>query len=148
MPNRNWFRLTMLLVFSIALLSGCGDGRAKRVSVSGTVTIDGTPLAFGTVTFMPDSTASRAGGGSLDKNGVFQVSSFTPNDGLMPGKYSVMILAIEPINQTSQRWHAPKKYSVTKTSGLTCEINEAIDDLNFELSWEDEDPSEPFVEEF
>ena len=150
MPDRKRFGLCVLVVFSFALESGCGDGRAKRVPVSGIVTIDGAPLAFGSVTFLPEpgQASARAGGGSLDENGAFSISSFTPNDGLMPGKYSVMILAIEPISQTSQRWHAPKKYSAIKTSGLSFEIKDEIDNVTFDLSWEGEDPSAPFVENF
>ena len=132
-------------------LSGCGDGRARRVPVAGTVTIDGQPLSHGSVTFMPLATTgeSRAGGGSLNENGEFALSSYTPNDGLLAGKYQVMVLAIEPINETSQRWHAPQKYSGFKSSGLNFDITEAVSDLKIELTWEDDDDhSAPYVEKF
>ena len=151
MSNCNRFQGWILLVFILCLFGGCGDGRAKRVPISGVVTVDGTPLAFGSVTFLPESVqseASRAGGGSLNENGEFKISSFTPNDGLMPGKYSVMILALEPISETSQRWHAPKKYSSVETSGLTIDITEKTDNVAFDLSWEGEEQNAPFVETF
>ena len=59
-----------------------------------------------------------------------------------------MVLAIEPINNTSQRWYAPKKYAAIKTSGLTAEITRGKTEVNFELSWDGSEHSEPFVEKF
>lgn len=145
--------LCACLIVSTTLLAGCGDGRGARVPVTGTVSIDGSPLKFGSVTFLPvsnDGGPKRAGGGSLDESGRFQISSFTPNDGLMVGKYEVMVMGVEPVSSTSQKWHAPKKYSVAATSGLTAEVSadEEKNELKFELSWEGEKPSEPFVENF
>ncbi len=141
----------MLTGFSLLLLSaGCSDGRGTRVPISGTVTIDGEPLKHGSVTFFPIASGDgyRAGGGSLDENGQYRISSYTAFDGLLPGKYEVTILAVEPINDESQRWHAPKSYSSAATSGLTIEIkDESVMDL--ELSWtKDESHSAPYVEKF
>ena len=142
----------LLLLYSALLfqVAGCGDGRGVRIPVSGKVTIDGNPVAFGSVTFMPVTGVKprRPGGGSIESDGTFQISSFTPKDGLYEGEYRVMILAIEPINDLSQRWHAPQKYSSIKTSGLKAEITGSKTEVNFELSWEGSEHSEPFVEKF
>jgi len=138
-----------LLLIPVLLATGCGDGRVARVPVGGSVTVDGEPLAFGTVTFLPikeGSKPTRAGGASLTADGNYQATSFEPNDGLLKGKYEVMISGIEPINESSQRWHAPRKYSNPKTSGLTVEIVEENMELNFELSWKGEKPGKPFVQ--
>ena len=142
-----------MLVLAASLLqfsSGCGDGRGARVPVSGVVTIDGEPLQHGSITFMPikiPGSVTRAGGASL-KDGRFSVSSYTPNDGLLPGKYEVIVNATEAMGETAQRWHAPKKYGNTKTSGLTAEVTKDMEELKFELSWEGEKQSKPFVEKF
>lgn len=141
------------ILFGAALLiafTGCGDGRGNRIPVAGSVTIDGEPLKFGSVTFMPKTHGDgmRAGGGSVDGQGRFTVSSFTANDGLLIGSYEVQIKAVEKIDSSSQRWHAPRKYSKVKTSNLKAEITADTTELKFELSWDGEDPSEPFVETF
>ena len=89
------FAWLVLPIILLPLCLGCGDGRETRVPVSGMVTVDGEPLKYGSITFMPVKTpgaASRPGGGSLE-DGRFSVSSYTANDGLLKGKYEVMVNA-------------------------------------------------------
>lgn len=146
---KRWL-LVLCCVFGISTL-GCGDGRGVRLPVSGQVLVDGKPLKHGSITFMPivqGEEKSRPGGSSLDSEGRFKVTSFTLHDGLLAGDYEVFVLAVEPINETSQRWHAPSKYSNAKTSGLKLSVTEETDSANFDLSWKGEDPSEPYVEKF
>ena len=140
--------LVFAACLSLFVLAGCGDGRGVRVPVSGAVTVDGAPLAFGSILFEPlaGGDNNRPGGGALESDGTFRVSAYTAFDGLPPGSYRVAITGTEHISDTSQRWHAPRKYSQPATSGLTAEIEEATDQLNFDLSWEGEKHSEPFVE--
>ena len=144
------FTFPSLLLTAILLAAGCGDGRDARYPTGGTVTVDGEPLKFGSVTFMPiqGTTKARPGGGSLSSDGTYQISSFTPNDGLLKGKYKVSITGTEPMGETGQRWHAPQKYSSLENSGLTAEITEENKELNFDLSWKGEKPGKPFVEKF
>lgn len=141
--------IVLIAVFASGLV-GCGDGRAGRVPVAGTITIDGAPLAHGSVTFMPVAgSEGKAGGGSLGPDGRFQISSFTPNDGLVVGKYTAIVSAIEPINNTSQRWHAPQIYSRLDKSELIFEIKEKLENMEIKLTWEkDSRHSKPFVERF
>ena len=117
----------LVVLFAASLLvvmTGCSDGRGNRIPVVGIVTIDGDPLKFGSVTFMPETHGDglRAGGGSLDSEGRFSISSYTPGDGLLIGSYNVQVRAVEPIDSSSQRWHAPRKYAKTNTSNLKAEI--------------------------
>ena len=137
-----------LALFSSSLL-GCGDGHAGRVPVGGTVTVDGTKLVHGSVTFMPTGSVGKAGGGSIGADGRFQISSIKPNDGLILGKYKVIISGIEPIDGASQRWHAPKFYSQLDKSEFVFDITEANEDMQIEPTW-DKDPkhSKTFVERF
>ena len=139
-----------LLVLLTGILQGCGDARDARVPVSGIVTVDGEPLKHGSITFLPvktPGTTTRAGGGSLT-DGRFSISSYTPNDGLLQGKYQVMVYGTEPMGETAQRWHAPMKYANVRTSGLAVEVTKGMEELKFDLSWEGEKHSEPFVEKF
>lgn len=131
--------LTCLLATLVC--AGCSDGRPKRVPISGVVLIDGEPLTHGSILFIPET--GRPGGGALDSEGRFSATSFELNDGLTPGKHRVQIRAIEMLNETTQRWHAPKKYAAAATSGIEVNIETAKDDLTIELEW---GSGKPFVE--
>jgi hypothetical protein len=64
-----------------ASLAGCGDGKG---SVQGTVTLDGQPVATGSVTFV------KSEGGRLVREGaVIQNGSF--RSGVPPGKYAIEV---------------------------------------------------------
>jgi hypothetical protein len=115
------------------LLVGCGDERPTRVPVSGTVTIDGVPLTYGSVMFINPST--RPAGSSLDPQGRFTLSCYEAGDGAVLGHHLVKVTAAQPYGDDAVRWLAPKKYADENTSGLEVEITEAIDDLRLELTW-------------
>jgi hypothetical protein len=133
-------RLLLLLLLSPFLITsgGCGDGRPSRVPASGQVLIDGQPLKFGSVRFIPaDHRASR---GVLDENGRFTLSCFEDRDGAVVGKHSVEIEGSEMVNPDLRRWHAPKKYQDRQTSGLTQDISGPTDQLIINLTWGGEKP--------
>ena len=140
----------VLAIAAFAVTCGCNDGRGKRVPVSGKVTVGGQVLEFGSISFTPviSQKGSRAGGGTLGEGGTFRVTSYTAYDGLLPGQYKVAVSAIEPINDASQRWHAPQRYASLEDSGLTIDIDSQTDSANFELTWEGDDHSKPYVENF
>lgn len=137
------YRRMLMLFAVVGLASGCSDGRPARVPASGRVTIDGEPLQYGSVLFLPEQ--GRPAAGSLDKEGRFSLTCFEENDGIIPGKYRVQIKGTEPIGEDAQRWHAPMKYSRAAESGLEMEITEPTDSILFELTW---DGGKPFVEKF
>src|SRR5262245_59599659 len=123
-------------VFALLLLSavvGCGDGRPKRVPVSGQVLIDGKPLTHGYIQFAPGD--SRASTGGLDADGHFVLTCFEMGDGAVTGKHKVSVMSQEAIGQETIKWHAPKKYANAKTSGLEQEITGPADDVKIELTW-------------
>ena len=134
-----WVIATALLWVTFA---GCDDGRPTRVPVSGQVLIDGKPLTYGSVQFLPPN--ARASYGKLDSEGRFSLTCFDSNDGVVPGKVSVVIHAAEPLSDTQTRWHAPKKYADHRTSGLTQDIAESADDLKINITWAGD---RPFVED-
>lgn len=121
--------------------SGCGDGRPKRVPVSGQVLIDGKPLDHGFIRVVP--LGARPASGRIGPDGRFHLTTFEPGDGAVLGTHSVSVTAGEALSDTATRWHAPKKYSNTQTSGLTVTINGPTDSLIVELTW---DGAGPFVE--
>lgn len=121
---------------------GCGDGRPERISVSGQVLIDGQPLTYGYIRFVP--TGSRPSSGRLDEQGRFTLSSYEKNDGIVPGVHRIEVDASESISSKKIKWHAPKKYFRYTNSGLEQEITEPTDSLVINLTW---DGGKPFVEE-
>ena len=126
-------RLTAGAAMAVAFLAlaGCGDGGPKIVPVSGSVTIDGQPLAYGHIQVLPSGW--RPASGRIGGDGRFTLTTTAPNDGCAVGTHPVAILAGEPITPETMKWHAPQKYSDTKTSNLTVTITGPIDDLKIEL---------------
>ncbi len=61
---RNLFSSSIALLFFVLVISGCGSETKgpKRYDVSGTVTFDGKPVPYGSITFTPDD--SKGNGGS------------------------------------------------------------------------------------
>jgi hypothetical protein len=135
------------MIYAIAglvmLTGGCSDGRPERVPVSGRVVIDGQPLAHGSVMFVPEN--GRSAGGGLDKDGRFTLTCYELNDGVIPGKYRVKVSGVEFLSETSQKWHAPKKYADERTSGFEFDIQEPTDSILLELTW---NGGKPFIERF
>jgi hypothetical protein len=140
--EKNWSHL-FLLVLAINLLAGC-DGRPARVPVSGQVLLDGKPLGYGQVLFIPD--IGRQSTGTLDSEGKFTMTCLQPNDGVIVGNLTIAVLSGEAKSPTKVFWHAPKKYSDPQTSGISKSITENTENLLIELTWKDNPPGHPFLE--
>jgi hypothetical protein len=137
-----WIVPALLAIGSFGITSGCSDGRPTRVPVSGEVLIDGKPLGYGHVQFVPNN-GERPSGGQLDKNGRFTLGCFERDDGAVLGTHRVTVQGGEYRNDAETFWHAPKKYGDALSSGLTQEIKAPIDSVKVELSW---DGKKPYLE--
>ena len=140
-PRRYSLERIICLFAAAACAAGCSDGLPQRVPVGGTVTIDGAPLTRGSIMFITQG--GRPAGGSVDSQGHFQLSCYDKGDGATLGLHQVKVTAVEPINDRSNRWLAPKKYADERNSGIEVEITEPVEDLKIELTW---DGGKPFVE--
>jgi len=80
----------------VVAVVGCGDsgGLPRRYPVSGTVTYNGKPLERGNINFAPDDAKGRAAGGTIS-NGRYSLTTQDPDDGALPGKYRVSVVAKE-----------------------------------------------------
>lgn len=95
--EQSWVFVAMILG---AALSGCGgdDGEGlPRKAVSGTVNLNGEPLATGSIQFHPTSTggpgATPVSAGGAIEAGRYSVAR---KQGLVPGDYKVLILSHIP----------------------------------------------------
>lgn len=127
----------------ILATAGCGDGRPKRVPVSGRVTIDGQPLETGFIQVVPEG--DRPATGKLGTGGRFTLTTYDTEDGCVLGKHLVSVAANKSLNPTTMQWFAPKKYISTATSGLTLEVTGPRDDVEIKLSWEG---GKPYIEKY
>jgi hypothetical protein len=124
---------------ALVLAAGCGNG-SGRVQVTGTVRIDGQPLANGTVTFFPvDAGAGKTRStGSLGADGQYRLSTYTRGDGVLPGGYRVAVLSYKlmPDGATQSKDYAiPKRYFFVEESGLTAEVSDKSTQVfDFELT--------------
>jgi hypothetical protein len=84
-----------ILLLIAATLAGCGDGYPARVPVSGTVTFGGKPLPNANVTFLSTASDGRSASGKTDESGKYQLSSYSTNDGAVPGDYIVTVAVLD-----------------------------------------------------
>jgi hypothetical protein len=133
---------------------GCGydDGIGKRFPVSGKVTYNGQPLKTGTVNFFPEDTkTARNAVGEIHEDGTYTLTTQTPGDGAMGGKYKVAISAFEvdksksasppqggvpdqvAVAQAQRKSLIPIKYSGTDESGLTATVGPGSTTHDFAL---------------
>jgi hypothetical protein len=99
MPEMAMFRSFSLISFSLIALcsaifaAGCGgDNPLGRMAVRGTATLDGAPIASGSVDFQPLQQGG-VGSGAVIKDGQFSIEE---QAGLPPGKYKVAVYASDP----------------------------------------------------
>lgn len=98
------YRSTILccfIVFCMPLLAGCGHG--DRCPVSGTVTLDGQPLAEGSINFRPAGGTKGNSAGAAVIGGKYAIES---DRGLKPGEYNVVV---ESSFKTGRKINDPQK---------------------------------------
>ena len=148
----------VLLVWTFA---GCGPDRPATIAVSGTVTLDGSPVEGAVVGFTP-AEGGRPATGTTDASGKFTLTTFEKGNGALPGRHTVTISKtkttgaqgdpmagqggeqgapagptlsgpMRPGQQTVE-WLIPQKYSNPKTSGLSCEVKSGMEPPTFSLT--------------
>jgi hypothetical protein len=127
--------------------------------------LDGKPLAEVSVSFIRnDGQPGRSAYGSTDSEGVATLTTTNPNDGVMPGPYSVVVVKVAPDfgaivvddqDVTDPQAFAkmssgagavsrprgkrvlstlPEVYSDPGTTPLKCVVEPGVAELNFDLS--------------
>jgi hypothetical protein len=83
-------------VFVLICVAGCGKNSSLTKQVRGQVTFHvAAPPKEGQITFAPIEAAAtlprRPATGDFDTSGTFKLTTFTEEDGIIPGKYRVNI---------------------------------------------------------
>jgi len=125
---------------SLVCLAGCtGD----RSTVSGTVTLDGVPIACGehmngTVSFVRSNGGGAPAIGFIDGSGQYSMKTGT-STGLEPGSYQVAV-SVNKITIPADRnampiptLMVPKKYTSTASSNLSAEVKPGSNTFDFPL---------------
>lgn len=91
--------LAVLPAAAVLMIAGCSpdDGLGSRYSVSGRVTYKGAAVPKGTIGFVSENPAVRGATGQIE-DGSYTLTTQTPGDGALPGKYTVTISSKEPID--------------------------------------------------
>ena len=116
-------RLVAALMMLTLGIAGCGgSGRPKTIPITGRVMVDGQPPGeigklFFTPTKAAEGYATRPASGSFNAEGHYRVMSWAPDDGLVPGHYTVSILPNDP-----DKTRIPAKYRQSNTSGLELDV--------------------------
>ncbi len=137
--------LTLLIcvVFCLANVNGCNSGPPlpKTVPAEGIVTLDGTPVADATITFIADTGTYNASA-VTDKDGKFAMKAFEEKTGAVPGSYKVAINKTivesrggkQGESDVNLKQGLPMKYSNFLTSTLTIQLGETGDkNIKYEL---------------
>ena len=112
-----------VLSAAITWTGGCGGSdRPKTIPISGSVTINGqAPGESGRLHFQPtqpaEGYAKRPASGAYTPDGKYRVMSWEPDDGLVPGHYTVSLMPGD-MNATK----VPQKYQQGSTSGLEVDV--------------------------
>ena len=134
--NACWFGLGWFLGLTmLALATGCGKGPAT-VAVTGKVTLDGQPLASGTINFVPSDGATASAAGQITE-GAYSVE-------MPPGKKRVQVSAMKVVGKRQGyrgdpkspvvddvREIIPPEYNASST--LTAEVDAGRRKHDFEL---------------
>jgi len=80
-----------VIVFSL----GCGGGNPNVAPVTGTVTLDGQPLADATVLFNPMGEEGSFSSGGTDANGKYELTYSADQKGAWIGQHTVIISKVE-----------------------------------------------------
>ena len=133
----------LLLVFGLLLATGCG-GAPNAAAVSGTVTLDGQPLANAVVNFQPAGSERNPGPSSIgrtNEKGEYNLEMAGVGRGAVLGAHKVKIYCPvedaesnkpEEDRRTKQKDRVPPKYNVQST--LTKEVKAGNNTINFELT--------------
>jgi hypothetical protein len=142
--HQGWFPLALFSIAVALAAPGCSGSEddLPREAVWGSVTLDGEPLAIGTIQFSPPATGAGSGGPTAGASKIEDGQFSIPRQkGLVPGNYNVSINSAGKRDQTKPeivgkraafaKELIPAKYNAATT--LTAEVKKGGSSLKFDL---------------
>lgn len=119
----------VVAVLAGIIAAGCGPTRPSTVRVTGRVLPPtGSWPASGLLVFLPDAAepgvATRPGRAVFGTDGRFTAGAFAADDGLVPGRYRVIVQCGEPLGDDDAPTvsHVPTRYGSPTTTDLTLDV--------------------------
>jgi hypothetical protein len=114
--------------------------RKPTYPVQGRVFFEGTPAANAQVVFhlisADGKSFTRSGDALVEPDGLFSLSTYTPNDGAPAGEYAVTVTLREPpwdeVGRPGPN-RLPAKYANPRTSPLRARVQDGKNEYSFEL---------------
>ncbi|QDU10816.1 carboxypeptidase-like regulatory domain-containing protein [Gimesia aquarii] len=147
-------RLCCVLPITMCVLlffSGCSDSGPKVARVTGTVMMDGSPLADAIVSFEPTG-PGRPSIGNTDANGYYRLQYTTDLDGALLGTHTVRIstkqfVYNEDVGDDRPRpERVPPKYNIE--SSLNAIVESGGSEIDFDLNSDGFKPKNIDFEDF
>jgi hypothetical protein len=136
--------LLVVSALSASLLAGCGNKGPELGHVTGTVKLDGAPLANASVQFLP--TSGRPSYGSTDASGHYVLKFTESKPGAIPGDHTVRVSTHhrgDPETGTkAEPERIPAKYSGAK-SELKKKVEPGANTIDIEISSKDGKVEQP-----
>ena len=139
--------IALVACFGLLGLSGClNGGNSDLGTVTGVVTVDGEPINYATVTFMP--TQGRASVGLTDADGAYNLVYVIGQDGALIGQHSVTVTTRvvkegsyddeaedpkESVRKTGRKELLAKKYCDRNATELTATVKAGKNEIDFDL---------------
>ena len=135
-------------LIGLCVLAGCGSAEPALPLVSGTVLLDGKPLAGAHIRFIPQGeTLGHGGTGNTGVEGKYEITSRRSNNrkGLLPGEYKVIVSRLlmpdgSPLPPNVPPQHSgaaesvPEPYCNAQTTTLTATIGTKGNVVDFRLT--------------
>ncbi len=129
------FGLVLLVVAALAVVPGCGPNAdlPDLGEVTGTVTLDGAPLADASVSFEPQGGGTKGSTGTTDETGKYELVFTADAKGAAIGTHSVSIELMPSAENMDEVVDIPSKYNME--TELTAEVKAGKNEnVNFELT--------------
>lgn len=131
-----------LLLSALVVAAGCGsENPLGRRPISGKVALQGQPVDYGSIQFIPLDLQHGVNSGAMINNGIYRI---TEEQGLPPGKYKVMISS--PDRGKKEKYEGPpgdertlaveripKKYNLETTLDIEVVKGRGNQEVDFDL---------------
>jgi hypothetical protein len=139
--------MIVAVIMTTTMAVGCGPRHPAMAAVVGTVTLDGEPLAHGTLTF--EATGMRPATARIVDGRIVEATTFRTGDGVPVGTHAIAVFAREeaPVKTATDpgkqafaadgmvgRSLLPRRYNHPATSGLAATIASGSNTLSLTLT--------------